>query len=57
MIFLRSGETVLDGISVVSEEYIIPFKMKAWLDLSERKSNGEEIDSRNIRNIRMMFFV
>ena len=29
--------------------HIIPFKMKAWLDLSERKQNGESIDSKNIR--------
>lgn len=25
------------------------FKAKAWLDLTKRKSNGEQIDSKNIR--------
>jgi len=28
---------------------LIPFKAKAWLDLSARKSNGEQIDSRKIK--------
>ncbi len=47
--FLRSGKTVLDGVSVLSAEYIIPFKMKAWLELSARKANGENVDSKNIK--------
>ncbi len=46
---LRSGKVLLDGISILSAEYIIPFKMKAWLDLSIRKEKGEKIDSKNIR--------
>ncbi|HPO02929.1 MAG TPA: hypothetical protein PL077_06260, partial [Treponemataceae bacterium] len=29
-------------------EYLIPMKAKAWLDLTERKSNGEQVDSRDI---------
>jgi hypothetical protein len=28
---------------------MIPFKAKAWLDLSARKSAGERIDSKNIK--------
>lgn len=28
---------------------IILFKIKAWLDLSERRENGEHIDSKNIK--------
>ena len=28
---------------------MIPFKVKAWLDLTERKLNGEQIDSKNIK--------
>jgi hypothetical protein len=30
-------------------EQLIPLKARAWLDLSERKTNGEPIDSRDIR--------
>lgn len=47
--FLRKGQLVIDGIPVLRPEYLIPFKAKAWLDLNERKINGEHIDSKNIR--------
>jgi hypothetical protein len=47
--FLRSGKVVIDGITVLGAAYLIPFKAKAWLDLSERKSSGEQVDSKNIR--------
>lgn len=39
----------MDGISVLKETCLIPFKAKAWLDLSERKANGESVDSKNIK--------
>lgn len=47
--FLRNGKIVIDGVTVLGAEYLIPFKAKAWLDLSDRKSKGEQVDSRNIR--------
>lgn len=47
--FLKSGKLVIDGITVISAEYLIPFKAKAWLDLTERKNSGEQVDSKNIR--------
>lgn len=46
---LKAGVTVIDEVSVLGLEYIILFKIKAWLDLSDRKSAGESIDSRNIK--------
>ncbi len=46
---LKTGVTVIDEVSVLDLEHIILFKMKAWLDLSERKDLGEKIDSRNIK--------
>ena len=30
-------------------EYLIPFKMFAWLDLKNKKQNGEHVDSRDIK--------
>lgn len=45
---LVEGKTLVDGYSVLSIEYILLFKMKAWVDLLERKENGEQIDSREI---------
>lgn len=46
---LRSGTTRIDGVTVLDASYLIPFKAKAWLDLTARKSNGEAVDSKNIR--------
>ncbi len=46
---LKCGKTVIDGISVLSPACLIPFKAKAWLDLKDRKENGESIDSKNIK--------
>ena len=40
---------IVDGIPVLSPTCQIPFKAKAWLNLKERKLNGEHIDSKNIR--------
>ncbi len=36
-------------VPIIDAAHIIPFKMKAWLDLSHRKLAGEQVDSRNIR--------
>ena len=33
---LIQGRNVIDGLSVLRPEYIIPFKAKAWLDLRNR---------------------
>lgn len=46
---LKDGQVVLDGIPVLKEVCLIPFKAKAWLDLTERKENGESVDNRNIK--------
>jgi len=34
---------------ILNAEHIIPFKAKAWLDLTNRKASGEQVDSKNIR--------
>lgn len=47
--FLRNGTTVIDGVTVLSAAYLIPFKAKAWLDLTQRKAKGDPVDSQNIR--------
>lgn len=46
---LKKGQTVIDGIPVLNPTCLIPFKAKAWLDLRRRKSNGENVDSKNIK--------
>lgn len=50
--FLLEGRMNVDGITLLKPEYLIPFKAKAWLDLSERKSKGEHVDSKDIRKHR-----
>lgn len=47
--FLLHGRVQIDGITILDAGYLIPFKAKAWLDLRDRKSTGENIDSKNIR--------
>lgn len=45
---LLDGRTVIDGMSVLRPEYLILFKAKAYLDLLNRKNNGEKVDSNDI---------
>jgi hypothetical protein len=47
--FLKQGRVRVSDITVLDALYLIPFKAKAWLDLSDRKTAGEQIDSKNIR--------
>lgn len=50
--FLRSGRDVVDGLSVLTGAYLVPFKMKAWLDLTDRKTRGQSIDPKDIKKHR-----
>lgn len=45
---LLGSRLVIDGISLLSEALLIPFKAKAFLDLSERRTRGEKVESRAI---------
>lgn len=47
--FLKEGRTIVNDITVLGAEYLIPFKMKAWLDLSNKKASGEHVDNKNIK--------
>ena len=46
--FLNTGLIEIEGIQILNYTHIIPFKAKAWLDLKQRKENGEQVDTRNI---------
>ncbi|MDB5671481.1 MAG: hypothetical protein JWO25_2440 [Alphaproteobacteria bacterium] len=50
--FLQSMVRVIDGIPVLDEAAIIPFKAKAWLDLSRRRAEGQKIDERDVKKHR-----
>lgn len=50
--FLQSMVRVMDGIPVLGEAAIIPFKAKAWLDLSARREAGERVDEKDVKKHR-----
>jgi len=47
--FLQSGVILVDGVPILGAAHLIPFKIKAWLDLTERKDAGRQVDSKDIR--------
>ena len=47
--FLKMGRVRISGLTLLDALHLIPFKAKAWMDLCDRKENGELIDSKNIR--------
>jgi hypothetical protein len=49
---IEDGRLIIDGVSILGPEYILPFKAKAWLDLSNRKAAGEAVDSKQIKKHR-----
>jgi hypothetical protein len=50
--FLKTMARPLDGIPVLDEAGIIPFKARAWIDLSRRQTEGDKVDSRDIKKHR-----
>jgi len=47
--FIMAGRRELGGLPWVGEDRLIPLKAAAWLDLQARKSQGENVDSRDVR--------
>ena len=45
---LRNSRVVINGISLLNESLLVPFKAKAFLDLTERRAQGEEVNSKTI---------
>lgn len=50
--FLLEGRKVGNDISYIGADRLIPFKARAWLDLSARKEAGDSVDSKSIRKHR-----
>lgn len=46
---LLKGKSTVDGFSLIEIETVILFKIKAWLDMKERKEVGDDIDTKNIK--------
>ena len=47
--FMLKGRRVVDDISVLDADHVIPFKMYAWVDLKRRKANGEHVNERDYK--------
>ena len=54
--FLKAGVRIVDGISVVGPEHLLPLKARAWLDLKERKAAGHDIHSGDVSKHRKDVF-
>lgn len=49
---LVDNRTSADGVAVLSAEGLIPFKAKAWLDLSARRADGQNVDEKSVKKHR-----
>lgn len=47
--FMKQGRKVVNDIGVLSAEYLIPFKMRAWVDLTRRKVLGEHVNTKDLK--------
>lgn len=47
--FMINGIKNIDNIAVLDEKHLIPFKVKAWCELIERRNNGEQGQSKHIK--------
>jgi hypothetical protein len=50
--FLKTMIRTVAGLPVLNEAAIIPFKARAWLDLTGRRASGEKVDDGDIRKHR-----
>jgi hypothetical protein len=49
---LKTGACLVDGVLILDETLLIPFKAKAFLDLTERKARNEPVRGDDIRKHR-----
>lgn len=46
---MLQGREVINGIPILKEEYLILFKVKAWLDLRKRKMQGSHVNEHDYK--------
>ena len=49
---LQAAKQKVDGVTIIDQTILIPFKARAFLDLSDRAKAGEKIDNKNIKKHR-----
>lgn len=47
--FILDGRRNVEGLPWIGADQLIPLKARAWLDLSARKAQGENVDTKDIR--------
>lgn len=47
--FMLSGRRIVDGIGLLGAEYLIPFKMYAWINLMDRKAQKEHVNEKDLK--------
>lgn len=53
---IQDGTIIIDDIRVLKPEFLLVFKAKAFLDLNERKNNGENVNSKDVKKHRLDVF-
>lgn len=47
--FMLSGRRIVDRIGLLGAEYLIPFKMYAWINLMDRKAQKEHVNEKDLK--------
>lgn len=47
--FIKNGIVQIEGIAILDAVHLIPLKVKAWSDLSEKKAKGTSVDSKDVK--------
>ncbi|CAK7029563.1 MAG: hypothetical protein PEGG_01232 [Paraeggerthella hongkongensis] len=47
--YMKSGRKTINGVTVLDEVHLVPFKAKAYIDLSARKARGEHVNSGDLK--------
>lgn len=50
--FVRTGMVMVDGVPLLGATHLIPLKARAWLDLTDRRARGENVQGDEIRKHR-----
>lgn len=53
---MMKGRIIVNSVPILSAEYLILFKAIAWLDLTRKKLNGENVSSRDLKKHRNDIF-
>lgn len=54
--FMMFGRKTVDGLGVLGAEYLIPFKMYAWINLLNRKRAGGHVNEKDLRKYKYDVF-